>query len=621
MAIELTPVQGRDTVDINFGKVRKDESAQGIKLGSADEAIKTARSALELEEKARIKAAENGRNTFKARLKNNLSNVMSKAQNDVSMTMGEDSFVATEKAQAKMKQDMDEIIALTPDEYKEDAKAFADAELRQFNLFATGYQMREYKKVQDDTFKMRQENIIEQAVLASASPLAFEKSLLEINENTAQYVQATKGGLLDEPSDEVKAYTEAAQLKARSGAVLKAVESFVSIGDSDMANLYNNKFKETITASDQIKINKLLQEGAEKNEDNVAKLYFDRILRDANNDRMVANSMARQMAGADGKVYSKVNSMLVSYFNTFDENERIDLEKKSGEAYKNILSGKYVNPLNYDGRIADKINEYNQKKADGRYNVTDAKTYSKLFNTFLFDPQTFGDPQKTNIDSYFNKLSAERMAELKALQKSVMDPLTSKFSRSSVNGTIDAHIKRIAAQRGVNYKENPKAYTQIEAAVKAMAGQALVNTAAKLGDRASVMEFERTFNNEMSFKLSKTPTVKQGLTVGNVFKAVTSPFRGENPLDAIADLMESTEEQVPRPPDKDYLDQTRYKESSLVDPNNPEYRKALGILQDKARNDVKQGKLSQYKEPTNEQVLDLMNRARKNMNIKKTTRK
>lgn len=618
MGLRLTPVQERDTVDINFGQARTSNLANQIRVDSNKSAVKVARDAIELEEKARLKAEKDAKDTLKTRVKNNLANVMTEARNKVATTQGENAFVETEKAQLQMKTQIDEIVATVPEYMREETKAFADNEIRQFNVFASGYQIQEYKKVQNDTYKTRQENIVEQAVLSASNPEAFSAYLQEIDNNTAEYTRITKGGLTGEPSPEVKAFTEASQLKARSGAVLKAVESFVSIGDTDMANLYNTKFKETITATDQIKINKLLQEGAEKNEDNIAKMMFDRVLKESNNDRMVANRMARQMSGSDGKVYSKLNGMLNSYFNTYDEDERIRLDKQAGSAYKDILSGKFVNPQSFDGRIASKINEYNQKKMDGKLNVTDPKTYSKLFNQFLYDPSTFGDPEKTNLDSYFNKLSSEKMAELKSLQNSVRDPQTSKYTTSSVSRTIEMHVNRIAADRGINYRENPKAFTKIRASVESLANQALVNTAAKLGDRASAMDFERTFNNEMAFKLSKSPTMPRGLF--NTIGAVVNPFDDTPALTAI-DQYWSEDPVLPRPPEKDYLKDRQTEDTTLVDPKNPAHRKAADVLRDQRRRDVQAGKIKEFKEPTNEEILDLVNRARKNKNIRESKRR
>jgi len=604
MGIRLNPIAERNSIDPDFGEPRKSNLAAQAAQPVSIEPIRQTKEWLLTMEKAKIKAKVDAESTLKTQAKNDITNEMKLSRDKVLQAQGENAFIAATKAQTELREKIDNVVAKVPEGLRDDVRIDADLNIRAFNETSQGHQMSEYKKLQADTYKTRQEALIEQAVLSSSNITDFNRILGQVDQNTLEYFKITKGGLDGEASEEVKLDTMANQLKARSNTILKTVESYVSMGDMTSANFFAKQYQPTVTGSDQIRINKLLKDGTEQEVDSQAKVLFDRILSNSNNDEMVAIKMAQDSTGSDGKLYNKVESMLKSYHSSYRTNDQIRRDKTVAEANTAIRNGGMPDMTKIDGRDRPAVYDYMQKAASDGFNVRNPRVYNEMYQKMLVNPEDFKDPEKTNIRAKAAYLSAADIQMFESQQRQMQDPSTSRYTMGNVNHVVNAYVDKLAAAKGYSMKDDPKEFTAIRAQIRSLGMEVLSDVLASLGDKASPSEVERKFNAEMAVRTQKIGPKK------GFFSRVQDVFTGEP--GAFGQLRNPDEGVIP---DKDLLKDRSTQASDLVNSKDPETQQVVGILQDDL------AARGEKRSPTNKEVLSALNALRKNRLIKKNIRR
>ena len=106
MAIQFNPAQERDNVDIQNPSTKKSNLASSFQPIS-NEPIKKAQSWLSEKEKLQRKAINDAQNQLIAKAKNDIDNVAKNESLSVVNTQGENSVTAAQKAQIKLREQID----------------------------------------------------------------------------------------------------------------------------------------------------------------------------------------------------------------------------------------------------------------------------------------------------------------------------------------------------------------------------------------------------------------------------------------------------------------------------------------------------------------------------------
>ena len=107
-----------------------------------------------------------------------------------------------------------------------------------------------------------------------------------------------------------------------------------------------------------LRINKLLKDGKENEDDSRAKAYFDRAVRESNNDEMVGLDLLRAWTGEDTKTYSKAANLYRQYSAAYRTQEQIRRDKQKADAFQAIKRGQQVDDAKIDVRDRPAIHEY-----------------------------------------------------------------------------------------------------------------------------------------------------------------------------------------------------------------------------------------------------------------------
>ena len=566
MAIQFNPAQERDNVDIQNPSTKKSNLASSFQPIS-NEPIKKAQSWLSEKEKLQRKAINDAQNQLIAKAKNDIDNVAKNESLSVVNTQGENSVTAAQKAQIKLREQIDIVVSKVPKALQGQVKIAADSSIRSFNQTAQGHQYKELKALRDDTYKERNSILTEQAVLSSGNLDQFNNYLGQIDSNVNEYIRSVKGGAEDEPSETVKLDIMSNQLKAKSATILKTVEAYVSQADMTSANFFASQYKDMVTASDMIRINKLLKDGKENEDDSRAKAYFDRAVRESNNDEMVGLDLLRAWTGEDTKTYSKAANLYRQYSAAYRTQEQIRRDKQKADAFQAIKKGQQVDDTKIDVRDRPAIHEYRQKAADGRLNIRDPKTFNMLIQRSLISPDEFRDPERTNIAAYEHKLTPSDLNGFLSLQRSMVDPVSSRFTMKPVEPLVNSYIQRVAGTKGYSMKDDPVQFAKIQSQVWAEALDVKASVIASLPERASVNEYETRFFAEMAKRYRKQVTENKFGIFDRVFGNTTS---GRGYFEELTNPTKETRVEE----DKDYQKGFATSSSALLNEGDPDVRKA-----------------------------------------------
>ena len=434
-------------------------------------------------EKRRKEAQDKAMDFLKRKAQNQIDGARQEAEFKVLSARGENAFKATDSATVGFQ---DKIVGITselPDQVKGEVELYSGKALNQYSRSATGHTLRESNKVQDETYKTRNNFLTEQAALNSYDESSFIQSLSDIDENTEAYERNVRGGAQGLPSREVSLDIAAKKLSARSTAITKTVEVLASQGDLDKAEYYATTYRDTLTPTDLIRINNILDKGREDNVEDQALVIMTKAIEGSAYNPIVANQLVQELAGGNGKLYAKAKTYTDAQITDFEQNTKRVNAERLASALDAVRTGKRVSVKDVDVADRETLRQYLEKRSKGELNIRNPRTYNEMYDLMVNQPDVFRDPNLTNINAKALGLAGDDIKYFQTKQADMQNPETEKFQV----GTVNDIVNRVIDIKGVRKK--PK---EMEA-LRFKATQVLEDVKASLGPRATRDDIRKKF--------------------------------------------------------------------------------------------------------------------------------
>lgn len=504
MAFKI-PIQQRETIDIQSGNPVMDSSAdritpldtEGITSPLSGLAKIYKKRADDLEIKTEQFATTDFENKVNASVNENLAKVLA--------AKGENAFVEADRAQKKLRYDIDQSIQKTPEKYREKFKLIADREINQFDRPSMGHQYKEQNAVADAVEKQNALDISDRAVLDVYDQSAYLRSIEELKQKVEISTRRKLGGdpnLGVPASPEVQKVIDLHNREAVSLVHSNAIKSLVANEDMDKAEGLAKWYKKDITAKDMLEVNAILAKGRKNDETNAAFALMNEAMKRNPGDPIGAHNYIRDNSGANGKLYNKAR-MMYSAEVGLKETLRIQQAHKQlgavmGEIRKN--KGQYsIKDItkNLDPEFHDEAIRFAQSEAQGKNVIRDVKTYNMLNEAYHNQPERFIQLM-TNANSYRGRLPKEDISEFESKLKEVQDPVTNRMTVRDFSYIRDRIVKDTVAT-----KFNPKddEYKKEAANIDAQLSKVFRDVKASMPERSSKEEIAKAVEHEMYLKI------------------------------------------------------------------------------------------------------------------------
>ena len=322
-----------------------------------------------------------------------------------------------------------------PEQFHDIADQVYAKKMVRFDKFAIPHTLGSIKKTVDEEDNKFIANKIDEAAEESGNLYEFENvSLPEL-----QYGLQTKAARKFGNSPElIKSSVEMGLSKA----IAKAVEQQSIVGRPDKANELFDKFDYMLTASDRVKVVKLLKKGAEDNETHMAKSLAEKAA-ELEDPREQEEFLRGATTTAEG--YTKAKGILNSINTARTKSDTLNDTKAINAIFKDADNGLPLDPnkLNAikDGMKKNKLIDTFNKNGGLANRVTDQKVRALLFRQLTSDSEGF---KNTNLEEYKIALSPADYKDLETRQLALKERDIKR--KEGIDYSTDKAVKDIMEQ-------------------------------------------------------------------------------------------------------------------------------------------------------------------------------
>lgn len=499
MAFQI-PIQGRENTALRSPSQRDIVNPKSIDIN-----VEAATKPLEAVSDALAKRASNlekqAENLSELDFENKVNRDVQESKMKVLSTEGENSFVAADEAQKKLRYNLDQYLQKAPEKYRSKFSLIADKGLMDYDKASMGHQYRQQNIVFDKIEKENAAHLSDQAVLSVYNPEKFNALRDELDRRVELATRRKLGGDPDlgvPASPEVQEVINQHRLEAQSLLLRNTVESLVVGGDVGNAKKMRDLYASEITAKDMIDINKLIEKGDKVDETNAGFALMQDALDRFGGNENAAREYIREQSKGDGKVYQKA----ISLYNVEQSSKEAARIKQAKRSVARVMDQIRKNPLGFspvmlkgvDPEFHDDVIRFAQAEASGENVVRDVPTYNRLQDAYLNNREHFIRMME-DTSAFYGRLPKQDIKEFESKLKEIQDPLAEKIPNSAFQKIANRIINEQAERRsnGQFTEDGQKRRAEIQTIFDEVAR----TVKARMGDRAAISDVENEIEKEM----------------------------------------------------------------------------------------------------------------------------